>query len=222
MQVYIYLLQFPNTDKVYVGQAKDPDLRYKRHLQKLRDGIHHSKKLQLDYPECGVPELVILEETTKSLADTKEIFWINRYNSYLNGYNGTTGGGVSGNSANNNNSKYSLEDYMAIVAFLAYTDMTTTEIAKELEISKSVVLNVSSQTNHLYLKELMPKEWDLMIKKQRHHPNWRNYPNVVCPGGTVYSVTNARAFSREHKLDQSDFSKLLKGKIASVRGWRIA
>lgn len=221
MQVFIYKLLFPNTNKVYIGQAKDPDNRYKRHLQKLRDGIHHSKVLQEEYPECGIPELVILEETNDIDSDTREIYWINHYNSYLNGYNGTPGGGVSGTHINNSNSKHELEDYMAILTFLAHTDMTTIEIAKELEVSASIVLNISSQTNHLYLKEIMPIEWEMMLKKKRHHPNWRAYSKVKSPTGEIYSVDNARAFSREHKLDQSDFSKLLNGKVARVRGWTL-
>lgn len=221
MQVFIYKLKFPNTDKVYIGQAINPEARYKRHLQKLRDEIHHSAKMQNDYPECGIPELELLESVEDAEADSREIYWIAQYNSYFNGYNATPGGGVTGNHIYNSNSKYSLDDYKAILTFLAYTDMSTSEIAKELEVSKSVVLNVSSQTNHLYLKELMPVEWDMMINKHRHHPNWRQYSDVISPEGIVYKVTNARAFSREHKLDQSDFSKLLKGKVSQVRGWKV-
>ena len=222
MQVFIYKLKFPNTYKVYIGQAINPESRYRRHLQKLRDGIHHSIKMQSDYPECGIPELELLESVDDTEADLKEVYWITTYNSYFDGYNATPGGGVTGNHIYNSNSKYLLDDYCAILAFLAYTDMSTNEIAKELEVSQSVVLNVSSQTNHLYLKELMPVEWNMMVNKHRHHPNWRQYPDVISPEGTVYKVTNARAFSREHKLDQSDFSKLLKGKVSQVRGWKVS
>lgn len=221
MQVFIYKLKFPNTDKVYIGQSTNPESRYRRHLQKLRDGIHHSTKMQNDYPECGIPELVLLEVVDDTEADLRETYWITAHNSYFAGYNATPGGGVTGNHIYNSNSKYTLDDYCAVLAFLAHTDMSTSEIAKELEVSQSVVLNVSSQTNHLYLKELMPVEWNMMVSKHRHHPNWRQYPDVISPEGTVYKVTNARAFSREHKLDQSDFSKLLNGKVSQVRGWKV-
>lgn len=221
MQTYIYKLQFPNTSKVYVGQSLNPEARLQRHIQKLRDGIHHSKKLQEAFPECGYPELSILEECNTSIADVQEVYWIEKYNSYFNGYNSTKGGAGTGIGEDCPSAKYTLDDYMAIVAFLAHTDMSTKEISSELGIGISTVLNISSQTNHLYLRDLMPDDWKLMTSKHRHHPNWRKYPSVISPDGVIHQVTSARAFSKEHKLDQSDFSKMLKGKKPSVRGWKV-
>jgi hypothetical protein len=221
VNTFIYKLIFPNTTKVYVGQSYCPEKRLSRHQQKLRDGIHHSKKLQAEYPECGIPELEILEECSVSEVDTKELAWIAKLNSFYAGYNSAIGGSGTGSGLDSTNCKYCAEDYQAILTFLAYTDMTTKEIAEELSVGQSTVLNISSQAYHTYLKDTMPKEWELMINKQRHHPNWRSYPQVIDPLGTVHSIISARAFSREHKLDQSDFSKLLNGKRSSVRGWKL-
>lgn len=221
MQAYIYKLIFPNTSKVYIGQSLNPEARLQRHLQKLRDGIHHSKKLQQEYPECGTPELEILELCSTDVVDNREIYWIERFNSYFSGYNSTKGGNGTGIGEDCPSAKYSLDDYLAVVAFLAHTDMGTKEIAAELGVGISTVLNISSQTNHLYLRDIVPEDWNLMISKQRHHPNWRTYPPVISPEGVVYNITSARAFSKEHKLDQSDFAKMLNGKKASVRGWKV-
>jgi hypothetical protein len=221
MQTYIYKLTFPNSHKVYIGQSLNPETRVQRHLQKLRDGIHHSKKLQQEYPECGKPELSILEVCDINSADTQEIYWIQEYNSYLDGYNSTKGGNGTGVGEDCPSAKYTIDDYLAVVAFLAHTDMSTKEIAAELGVGISTVLNISSQTNHLYLRDIVPEDWNLMINKQRHHANWRAYPSVISPDGVVHKVTSARAFSREHKLDQSDFAKMLNGKKLSVRGWKV-
>lgn len=221
MQTFIYKLVFPNTDKVYVGQSYSPEKRLLRHTQKLRDGIHHSKKLQQEYPECGIPILEIIEECTKDTVDAKEVYWINKYNSYILGYNSAPGGTSTGTGYSSANAKYLLDDYKAILAFLAYTDMTTKEIAYELNIGQSTVLNISSQAYHTYLKDMMPVEWNLMINKKRHHPNWRSYPNVKCPEGIIYNVSSARGFARAHNLDQADFGRLLNNKIVSVKGWKI-
>lgn len=221
MHTFIYKLIFPNTTKVYIGQSYSPDQRLTRHRQKLRDGIHHSKKLQAEYPDCGIPELEILEKCLVSEADNKEIAWIKQFNSFYAGYNSSIGGSGTGIGLDSTNCKYLAEDYKAILTFLAYTDMTTKEIAEELNVGQSTVLNISSQSYHTYLKDTMPKEWQLMVSKQRHHPNWRKYPQVIDPEGNIYTVNSARAFSREHKLDQSDFSKLLNKKISHVRGWKV-
>jgi hypothetical protein len=223
MKKFIYKLIFPNTNKVYIGQSLNPELRFRRHLQKLRDNIHHSKKLQADYPICGIPELVIIDEAdTREEADKKEIYWINYYNSYLEGYNGTPGGGVSGIEINNNNAKHTPEDYQTILTFLAYTDMTTKEIAKECNVEVGVVLRISSQINHLWLKEAMPVEWNLMLKKKRHHPNWKQYNSLVqSPCGQVYKIENARQFAREHNLEQASLQRLLAGKQHTTKGWKL-
>lgn len=221
MNTFIYKLVFPNTYKVYIGQSYSPEKRLTRHRQKLRDGIHHSKKLQAEYPECGIPDLEILEECVTSEVDAKELAWIRTYNSFYDGYNSAIGGSGTGIGLDSTNCKYTADDYKAILAFLAYTDMTTKEIAEELNVGQSTVLNISSQSYHTYLKDVMPKEWELMINKQRHHPNWRSYPKVVSPTGEIHSVNSARAFAREHNLDQASFGKLLNNKCRSVKGWKL-
>lgn len=222
MKTFIYKLNFPNSLKVYVGQSLNPQNRLLRHRQKLRDGIHHSKKLQLEYPDCGIPVLEIIEECDTSVADIQEVYWIKHYNAYTNGYNSTLGGNGTGIGEACPSSKYTLTDYMAVLAFLAHTDMSTKEIAQELGVGVSTVINISSQTNHLYLKDIMPEDWELMVSKKRHHPNWKKYPPVVSPDGKVYTIDNARAFAREHELHQADLQRLLCGKKKSISGgWRV-
>lgn len=223
MKKFIYKISFSNTHKVYIGQAADPDLRFRRHCQKLRDGIHHSKKLQLDYPDCGIPHIDIIDEaSSRSDADIKEIHWINQYNSYIDGYNSTPGGSGTG-VLHNSNAKHNTEDYQAVLCFLAYTDLTSQEIAQECDVKVGVVLRVSSQINHLWLKDLMPYEWNLMISKKRHHPNWKKYDSLMqSPTGEIYSVENAREFARQFNLCQSSLGKVLAGKQKQHKGWKVA
>jgi len=219
---YIYKISFDSTNQVYIGHSLNPEQRFKRHLQQLRDGIHHSKKLQQAYDLYQtIPNLDILEECEVKNALLQEKYWIEQFNSYYNGYNGTPGGESLGIGEDCPASRYCLDDYKAILCFLAYTDMRTNQIAKELDVGQGVVLNISSQTNHLYLKDLMPIEWNMMQQKKRHHPNWRTYPNVKSPEGKIYEVFSARKFSREHNLDQADFGKLLNGKKPQCKGWTL-
>lgn len=222
---YIYKLSFYNTKKVYIGHSLNPENRFKRHLQKLRDGIHHSKKLQLEYidNQLGDAELDILEECHSSEAIIREKYWIDKYNSYLEGYNSSPGGEGIGFGEYCPASKHKLDDYKAILAFLAYTDMTTREIAQELNIGTGIVLNISSQTNHLYLKDLMPEAWSIMVSKSRHHPNWKMYPNKIkSPDGTYFTVENATKFGKEHGLDPSDLRRVLNGKKKQIKGWTLS
>lgn len=222
MTKYIYKLIFPNTNKVYIGQALNPKKRFVRHCQRLRDGKHHSISMQSEYPNCGIPIMEIIEETTLEQVNAREIYWIKYYNSYFEGYNDSPGGRGTGSEGSNVNSKHNLEDYMCVLTMLAYTDMTTKEIADETGLSQSIVLGISSQSYHNYLQNLMPVEWNLMLSKSRHHPNWKYYPKIVSPYGQIYNITNARAFAREHNLCQSSLGKVLRGQAKSHKGWVLA
>ncbi len=50
----VYLIKHKYNGRLYIGQAKNLEIRHKRHLNDLKKGIHHSKLLQHDYNEvCG-------------------------------------------------------------------------------------------------------------------------------------------------------------------------
>lgn len=88
----IYIIKNFINDKVYIGQTtKDVDERYKRHL---RDK-HNNNPLYKDMEKYGVENFYyeILEDNIPySELDYKEMYYIEKYDSYNNGYNLTTGG----------------------------------------------------------------------------------------------------------------------------------
>ena len=53
----IYKIQNKNTGKCYVGSAVNIDRRKKKHFLELRNGIHHSLKLQRSYNKHGIDAL---------------------------------------------------------------------------------------------------------------------------------------------------------------------
>jgi hypothetical protein len=46
-------------------------------------------------------------------------------------------------------------------------------------------------------------------------------PHVLSPDEVLYSVDNIRSFCITHKLDKRNFTRLLKGNIYHVKGWRL-
>lgn len=90
----IYICKCLGNDKVYIGQSKDVKLRKCQHLSELRYNNHYNKYLQNSYNKYGENSLIwdVLEYCDYTVLDDREIYWINYYDSYNNGFNCTIGG----------------------------------------------------------------------------------------------------------------------------------
>jgi group I intron endonuclease len=79
------------TDEWYVGGSKDIFSRYRVHLKELRKGSHNGPKFLRAWKKYG-PDVwfcYILEtcQTQRVVLLAKEQYWMNRLDSYQNGYN---------------------------------------------------------------------------------------------------------------------------------------
>lgn len=90
----IYKLSFLGTTKIYVGESTCIPTRFSIHISKLIGGKHHNKSMQEYYHKTFIlPTLEVLESVgDDSLLDIKEIFWIDKLDSFTNGFNATKGG----------------------------------------------------------------------------------------------------------------------------------
>lgn len=223
---FIYKLNFPNDERIYIGQTtKTPEIRLTQHLRKLASGIHHSKKLQKAYPLCGVPSVEVLEECPEDKLDYLEVYYVSKFNSYNNGFNATEGGISAGSGATHNAAKYSFDDYTCALTFLAYTEISFKEIAKEIDISYHVVTDIACQVNHTYLKELMPLEYSLMLQQKRQgRGNIKNSSNppLMSPQGTIYNITNYNKFCTDNNLNAGHIHAVFNKTRKTHMGWRLA
>lgn len=89
MRTGIYKITNVINNKVYVGSAINIDLRWKEHLNDLKNNKHHSIKLQRSYTMHGKENFIfqVIELCDKNLLIVKEQEYINYLNSYKNGYN---------------------------------------------------------------------------------------------------------------------------------------
>lgn len=225
--MYIYKLDFP-TGEFYIGKtATSLDTRFRKHCTRLESNSHHSKKMQRVYNKYKqLPSITVLEEVVQcSEINNRERFWIKELDAVNSGLNSTEGGEGPGIGEYNHQAKYSLDDYLAIVVFLADTDMSLIDIANELDVTIKTVQHISCGESHQYLKEMLPREYEIMISKKgtRKLPTRSyEYPDLLSPDGKIYKVTNMLQFSKEHGLDSSTLSKLFRGKAKSTKGWKVA
>lgn len=83
--------------KVYIGQSQSVKRRVLNHKNYLAQGIHRNIHLQRAYDKYGVENFKysVVEYCDISMLNEREIFWIEHYNSFHNGYNLTLGGSGS-------------------------------------------------------------------------------------------------------------------------------
>lgn len=91
----IYKINFPN-NKVYIGQTNNLKKRILEHLGEARRGADSKIYRAIRKYNISKDDFEEIESNieTQELADLREIYWIEFYDSYNNGYNSTKGGDV--------------------------------------------------------------------------------------------------------------------------------
>lgn len=90
---YIYIIKTPYSNKVYIGQTRrDIQQRFKEHKTKDIDTklAQAFNKYGLDNFTCELVETLV--NPSEKQLNEREIYWIQHYNSYKQGYNMTPGG----------------------------------------------------------------------------------------------------------------------------------
>jgi group I intron endonuclease len=90
----IYAIHNIVNDKYYIGQAQDINDRWIRHRSHLKNNNHENSHLQHAYNKYGKDnfEYLVIEECEIDALDEKEVMYIQKYNSYNDGYNQDLGG----------------------------------------------------------------------------------------------------------------------------------
>lgn len=220
----IYVIQFQNTDKVYIGQTVKPiEVRLHQHLIKLRAGTHHSKKLQKVFSSLGDASIYLLESCADDKANEREIYWVAEFNSYYNGFKGTLGGDASGVSFEHGAAKFALEDYLCVITLAALTNLTYKEIHEETGVTINIIQDIITKRNHTSLREYLPELYDSMNKVNRmgrtniKEGGWGTWRNTNTEETVV--VENMNKFCEERGLSSSKMTLVNQGKRNQHLGW---
>lgn len=95
----IYKIVNDANGKIYIGQSRDIDTRWYKHISFLRYNSHHNRHLQAAWNKYGEDafKFSVVEECGEDDLNDRERYYINLYDSRRNGYNLDDGGsGVSG------------------------------------------------------------------------------------------------------------------------------
>lgn len=211
----IYKLVFKETDKVYVGQSINIEKRYKDHVRNVQKSI----KMQEAFKTYGTPNLIILDTCELDKLDELEIHYIDKFDSYNNGFNSTTGG-VTAKSER----KYDDEVYIGILLSLCDIDKSFMDIAIEYNVSYTFIRRIYNQESHLWLKNLLPDEYKIAINLKRSNSERASkYSGVILigPDDSEYDVENIADLIKEFGLDVAGLYRVLSGKRNHHKGFRL-
>ena len=178
----IYSLFFEQEDnQYYIGKSTDINYRYWIHCRDLRLNVHHNYKLQKLYKKYKVmPELFILEKVDQiENLSRKEIEWIEKVDSYNNGLNLTGGGEGAGYGHTSPSSLYDEDTYITILFMLVNSEYSKEEIARELDVSPSVVTSISLGASHKHLSIQFPLEYKKMLDKYGNYATSRSLTDNI-------------------------------------------
>jgi len=203
----IYKIFWDNTN-VYVGKSQHIEERYKKHLYMLETNRHHNYLMLINYSRYGFPKLEILEECSREELNTREIWWINKLDSYNNGLNLTMGGEGS----------YTKEPgyYKNVLEYLTKTTLTHPQIAKITGVSTNIIDLISCRhCSYMWLEDKFPELWCELLHRKKDKDVY------LIKDGYIKKITSRVEFQNTYNISSSHLSRLISKEINSVKGWHL-
>ena len=230
-----YLYQITNTlnGKKYIGKTNDMKRRIGRHYADLQANRHHSHKLQRSYNKYGKENFKvtyeIFDNITEEELSLKQQEYIQKYDSFYNGYNETFGGEGKSTAIDFNTSIliYQIgQRYDGIRHLLSkYFNCDRTVISGIINRqSLSIVQYDQNKLKELiqktgitekYLKENYKNNYDKLLTEEQvltilSAIELKNYTQAAC--GKVYGVTKdiiqKICSGKTYKQEMNKFKKL--------------
>lgn len=226
----IYLLGFKDTEKVYIGQSVNIELRFISHKYKLKLGTHTTKMNQA-YTQYGTPDLEILEICDENSLDDRENYHLDLWEAVSNGFNTVRVANERPRLHGEDNpaSLYSNEQITSAMYLLICGELMSFQvIADTVGIGKQCVSHLANGHKYLWLKDVYPEEYNILMSLKGTRSVGKpcaklqgiTYPKIVSPEGKIYEIENIRQFSKLYNLDDTHLGRVLNYKAKSHKGWK--
>lgn len=153
----IYEIKNKVNGKKYIGQSKNVYARVRRHIlvYNKEQGRERDKPLYKSMRKYGVDnfEFILVEECNESELDSKERYYIRKYDTLVNkcGYNLDSGG-----NSGSHNRKLSREEVNKVIKELKEVKLTNNELAEKYGISRQTLGGLSRGDTYTREKENYP------------------------------------------------------------------
>ena len=218
MKVIIYCAHCICTGKKYIGQTKkELKERIKQHKNSCFSNKYRNIKFYKAIKKYGWENFIwgIIEEGDINIWNFKEIYWIEKYNTYEDGYNLTEGG----NNRIIYEKRYKEFELMSPEGKI----IKGKNIKKFCEENKLPYSNIN---NLLLGKGKSCKGWKLpntkLVGKQSYALTISREYEIMSPNGEIIKGKNVSKFCRKYDLSISAIINVLNEKLYSHKGWKLS
>lgn len=220
MECGIYCITNKINNKQYIGQSIDIKKRFREHCFSARhlENKDHNMPIHLAMAKYGIDNfrIDILELCNLNELDEKEIYWIEKKQSYINGYNATIGG-----QKNHQHLGTPIEMYDLDGKYIKeYPNITIA--ANDIGVSRNTLYGI------LFGNRLSAKGFQFKIKSSNKQiTKYKNRQGGSIP---IYQLDLNNTFikkwdstaqaARELNFDASTITKCCKGKLQTHHGYR--
>ena len=213
----IYCIINTINNKRYIGLTNDLWRRISEHRRHLKEDIHYNNHLQRAYNKYGRIsfDVSILEFCDEAILPEREIYWIDKYDSFNNGYNQNAGGDINKGKYGEDNPTFNT------TLFTFYHD----EFGIEENVTKY----------YLYNKYNIPEPnmSKLINGKTKSCCGWKLDKDYVIPtkpiksatlihkDGTIEIDVSQSYMCKKYGLLQGNLTKVYSGSRKSISGWEL-
>lgn len=193
--------------KIYIGQTTNFKRRQLQHLHnhKNPNDSGFNTKFYRALRKYGFDnfKFEIVEEIAycEEILEHREVYWIDFYKSYENGYNSTRGANVTESFENHPNAKLSNEQVLEIKETLRLTKKSQYDLADSYGVSQAIISNINSGKKWMGLGD-----YSYPIRKDKK-PKGECSPFSVLTAEMVMDMRN-RYVSETARQIHSDYSDI--------------
>lgn len=224
---YIYVITSPS-GKSYVGQSWNIDSRWKKYQEgrcnKGQPKLYNAFK---KYNPKNCIFYIIDAADTQEKLDIKEIYWIDSYDSIINGYN-CMSGGSHGRHSEHAKMKMSLSQKGRIVS--EETRIKLSKSHKNHQVSQSTKdklrkINLGKRLSQQHKNKIASANKGKFVSKETRLKQMNNrikyQYTIIDPNGEIYNCKSLTMFCKENNLLKKYMYYVALGKINNFKGWKV-
>jgi group I intron endonuclease len=221
MEGVIYCFYCISTGKKYIGQTVNLNRRIISHRKDCRNGLDN--KFYRAVKKYGWDNFIfgIVAECEREDLNEKEIFFINNYDTYNNGYNSTLGGGgrfgfvLSEDTKNkislaNRGNKMS-EEQKKYLSDLNKNRNVIPPNRKGCKMSESAKLKISEASKNRKFSE--------STRRKLSESHGKEF-TLISPEGNIVTGKNISEFCKNNNLNRTCIYNVLNSKALQHKGWK--
>lgn len=220
--MYIYLIQNSINDKKYIGQTIKPiQKRWNSHIYASKNGQHSLARAMKKHGTENFSIMILEEYNSTEELNMKEKEYIEKFDTYKNGYNDTLGGneGCTIGYRHSEKAKIVMSELKKGKTFrrnYSHSDETKEKIRqKRIEMVRNGLVDTGKG------KPKSEEARQNMSKAKKGKPNYRSRKTyeITHPDGTIEIVNGLQPWCELKGLHSGNMVSVSKGKLKHYKGY---